>query len=297
MESPISDNPFVFSVLDCFKDCHPTLKYLAPKSCDKPDLIPTYTASVAKKLAWRIKSHQQSNLQPVYGYPCDNKRFKLITGAERLEAARLTKTQVPVFVAEFDDTQRAFLAAVDPIICGLLNPVDEAKGYRFLLDNYTTKNEYLNHSTLSALLNVKRSYLANTLRLLKLPEDVQSFIVEGALSFTHARVLLKTDNTRLQSFLASHTIKGNWSTRELEKAMTFYHSFPTTPASSASDEELRQMEKAILHQTGVLSRINLRKQGSGGFISFNFDSDSDFHNVLARLGVSIPDSSDKASDV
>src|SRR6056297_1053866 len=142
--------------------------------------------------------------------PSNDSEFEIVAGERRWRAAQKAKLhQVPVLVRDFDDTEVLEVAIIENIQRADLNPVEEAAGYSQLMDKFGHTQEKL-----SEILGKSRSYIANSVRLLTLPEEVQTYLSEGKLSAGHARALITSDEP---ATLAREVIKKGLSVREAEK--------------------------------------------------------------------------------
>ena len=142
--------------------------------------------------------------------PGNQQQFEIVAGERRWRAAQRAKLhQVPVIVREFTDTEVLEIAIIENIQRADLNPVEEAAGYRQLMDRFGHTQEKL-----AEALGKSRSHIANLLRLLNLPDDVQEYLVSGQLSAGHARALITSDHP---SELAKKIIAGGLSVRETER--------------------------------------------------------------------------------
>jgi ParB family chromosome partitioning protein len=167
----------------------------------------SFTQSQLDELANSIK--EKGIIQPlIVRRSGDN--FEIVAGERRWRAAQMAKLhEIPVLVRDFNDTEVLEVAIIENIQRADLNPIEEAAGYRQLMDRFGHTQEKL-----AEALGKSRSHIANLLRLLNLPEDVRSMLSEGQLSAGHARALVTADNA---SALASRIVKEGLSVRETEK--------------------------------------------------------------------------------
>ena len=136
--------------------------------------------------------------------------YEIVAGERRWRAAQMAKLhEIPVLVRDFTDTEVLEVAIIENIQRADLNPVEEAVGYNQLMDKFGHTQEKL-----SQVLGKSRSYIANTVRLLQLPDEVQVYLRESKLSAGHARALITAENP---AELARQVIKKNLSVRETEK--------------------------------------------------------------------------------
>src|SRR6056297_1744079 len=142
--------------------------------------------------------------------PSNDSEFEIVAGERRWRAAQKAKLhQVPVLVRDFDDTEVLEVAIIENIQRADLNPVEEAAGYSQLMDKFGHTQEKL-----SDVLGKSRSHIANSVRLLTLPDEVQTYLRDGKLSSGHARALITADDP---AALAREVIKKGLSVRETEK--------------------------------------------------------------------------------
>ncbi|MCV6825607.1 MULTISPECIES: ParB/RepB/Spo0J family partition protein [Halocynthiibacter] len=142
--------------------------------------------------------------------PRSENAFEIVAGERRWRASQIAQVhEVPVIIRELDDTEVLEVAIIENIQRADLNPIEEALGYRQLMDRFGHTQEKV-----SSALSKSRSYIANLLRLLQLPDDVQEMLRDGALSIGHARALITAPNA---SELAKHVVAKGLSVRETEK--------------------------------------------------------------------------------
>lgn len=203
-------------------------------------------ASLAE-LAESIKEH--GIMQPILVRSLGADKFEIIAGERRWRAAQLAQLhEVPVVVREVTDSELLELAIIENIQRADLNPVEEAMGYRQLMDRFGHTQEKL-----AEALSKSRSYIANLLRLLSLPEAVLGWLREGKLTAGHARALITTDNP---TELARQVIDKGLSVRETERLAQ-----SPRPARAESSKPRRRPEKDA--DTRVLEQdlsANLRMQ-------------------------------------
>jgi len=142
--------------------------------------------------------------------PRDASMFQIVAGERRWRAAQLAQLHhVPAIVRELDDGEVLEIAIIENIQRADLNAVEEATGYRHLMDRFGHTQEHL-----SAAMGKSRSHIANLLRLLNLPEDVQEMLRDGRLSAGHARALITADDP---SKLARDVVAKGLSVRQVEQ--------------------------------------------------------------------------------
>ena len=206
--------------------------------------------------------------------------YELIAGERRWRAARLAGlAKVPVVVKDVPDKDLLEIALIENIQRENLNPIEEAQAYQRLIENVGLTQE-----ALAARVGRDRSYITNYLRLLKLPEDLQTLVVEGRLSTGHARTILGLPGIDQQRKLARQVIDGGLSVRATEhlvrKAVD-----GTAPAKTASavDPNIRAAETKLRRALGTQVRIvQLRGEGQGK-VEISFFSNQDLDRIYNLL--------------
>lgn len=173
-----------------------------PRRTFAEDALDELAASIAEKGIIQPLIVRQS--------PADPDFFEIVAGERRWRAAQRAKLhEIPVLLRDYDDTEVLEIAIIENIQRADLNPVDEAAGYKQLMDRFGHTQDKL-----ASALGKSRSHIANLLRLLTLPEEVQTYLVSGQLSAGHARALVGHDHAVA---LAREIIQRKLSVRETEK--------------------------------------------------------------------------------
>ncbi len=216
-------------------------------------------------------------LQPVVVRPAGG-GFELIAGERRWRAVReLGWATLPAVVKEADDRTLLALALVENLQRDALSAIDEALGYRRLMEEFTVPQ-----GELARLVGRNRSTIANVLRLLKLPPEVQELVRDGKLSEGHARALLTLENAEAIVRLASQAVTDGWSVRETEARVRGGTGAAVRPArkreARALPPDARRVEEVLRKRLGTDVRIHPRRRGRG-FLTIHYYS----HDDLARL--------------
>jgi ParB family chromosome partitioning protein len=219
-------------------------------------------------------------LQPVVVRPVGS-RFELIAGERRWRAVqRLGWTKVAAIVREVDDQAALTLALIENLQRDDLTALDTALGYQRLMGEFG-----LAQSEVARLVGRDRSTVANTLRLLKLPSDVQAMLQAKLLTEGHARALLAVDNPARISALAKEVTEQGWSVRDTEsrargdvtdrpRAKMMKTAAPHRPASA----DARRIEEVLRAKLGTDIRLTAKRRGRG-ILAISYYSNDD----LARL--------------
>lgn len=206
-------------------------------------------------LAQSIREH--GIVQPVVVRSGDAPgRFEIIAGERRWRAAqRAGLTEVPVILREVDDKAALELAIIENVQRADLNAIEEARGYQQLIDehNYT-------QADLGQVIGKSRSHVANTLRLLKLPEAVADLIVDGSLSAGHARTLVTAQDPVA---LALRIIEDGLSVRQAEAlaAAPAEEGKAEREPKKEKDADTLALQKLLSDQTGLKVVINHKQRG------------------------------------
>ena len=192
-----------------------------------------FDADDLNDLAGSIRS--KGIIQPlvVRAHPVKAGEYEIVAGERRWRASQLAQLhELPVVVREFSDLDVLEIAIIENIQRADLNPIEEAIGYRQLMDKFGHTQEQM-----AEALGKSRPHIANVLRLLALPEDVQRFVINGSLSSGHARALITAPNA---SDLARVVIARGLSVRQTEKLVKE----PKAPAKSAH-QNLPKMQTRV----------------------------------------------------
>lgn len=212
--------------------------------------------------------------------------YQLIMGERRLQAARLAGVPtVPVIVKEVKDVDSLRLALVENIQREDLNAIEIAKAYRALVATFG-----LTQSDLASLIGRDRSSVANTLRLLNLPEEVQQMIVDERISGGHARALLALPTQKEQLGLARRIIARNLSVRQAETEAGLGGTKKKAKSDKPAKEKaphLTYLENAMSNHLGTRVVID-EKRGGKGKITVEFYSHDDFERLAEMMNLPIP---------
>lgn len=234
-----------------------------------------FTESELDNLAQSIRQHgvvQPVIVRPLRDHP---QRFELIAGERRWRAAqRIHLSQLPVIIRDVDDKTALELAIIENVQRADLNPIEEATGYELLLNEhgYTQVD-------LAQVIGKSRSHVANTLRLLKLPEKVQQFLTDGQLSAGHARCLITVDNPQ---DLAEKIIREGLSVRQTE-ILAYEQNNPKVKkrTSVEKDAETKSLEKLLADVIGM--KVIIRHGKKGGDLKIHYSSLEQLDDICRRL--------------
>ena len=199
-------------------------------------------------------------------------KFEIVAGERRwLAAQRAGLHEIPVNILELSDVESLEVAIVENIQRDDLNPIEEARGYKRLFDEFN-----YDHENISKLMSKSRSHVSNTLRLLTLPEDVISMLEEGSLTSGQARPLIGLSNA---SSIAEEVVSNNYSARKVEYLVKSKKS--NTSNKSKYDANTIKTEERIEKILGLKVNI-LNKKNNSGKISIEY-KDLDQFQLISDL--------------
>ena len=211
-------------------------------------------------------------------------RFELIAGERRWRAAqRAGLTKVPAVIRNVSDDKVLELALIENIQREDLNPIEEARAYKKLIDTIGLTQE-----TVAERVGRDRSYVTNYLRLLRLPEDIQALLQSGRLSTGHARALLGTDQVDVQRRLARKVIEKDLSVRAVEQMVRQLgepasKSKAATRSAQMPDANVRAAETKLRRKFGTQVRIVTAQAGHPGRIELEFYNATDLDRLYTLL--------------
>jgi ParB family chromosome partitioning protein len=205
--------------------------------------------------------------------------YELIAGERRLRAANLLGLkELPIIVRTAEDRDALELALIENIQREGLNPIEEAHAYQYLINKFQVTQEKI-----SEILGRARETITNTLRLLKLPQEIQEELKKGRLSFAHGRALLELEDANQQRRLAQETIAKGLSVRELESLIKAHRPRMSKRRMSQAgrDPVLAMLEDTLQHVLATKVRISKRKKR--GHITIEFYSQEDLERIVNLL--------------
>ena len=203
----------------------------------------------------------------------DNSKYEIIAGERRwLAAGKAGLHEIPVVVTNVDDLKSLEFAIVENVQRHDLNPLEEAQGYKRLIDEFSYDQEKV-----SKFIGKSRSYITNSLRILTLPNEVLKFIEEKKITSGHAKILVGLDNA---SFLANKIIEQKLSVRQTEKFVKIFKNPKKT--SRNIDPNIKDLEKTISEKLGlnVVIKNNNKNKGT---ITFSYKEIDQLNKIIEIL--------------
>jgi len=227
-------------------------------------------------LAGSIRQH--GIVQPVVVRTTSSDRYEIIAGERRWRAAQLAGlVEIPVIVRDVDDRTALELAIVENVQRADLNPLEEALGYEQLIAEHGyTQND------LGEIIGKSRSHVANSLRLLKLPDPVRDMLADGSLSAGHARALVSTPDPVV---LAKTIAQKGLSVRDAEKLAQNHikaqHAPAQTEVRESKDSDTIALERSLSDRLGLSVSIN--HKGGGGQLKINYKTLDQLEEICRLL--------------
>ncbi len=201
----------------------------------------------------------------------NNSKFEIIAGERRWLAARKAGLHdIPVVVTDADDLKSLEFAIVENVQRHDLNPLEEAQGYKRLINEFSYDQEKV-----SKFIGKSRSYITNALRILNLPKDVLQLVEEKKLSAGHAKILVGLDNA---SYVASKIIEKKLSVRQAENFVKIFKKKPNNNRLK-KDPNIKNLEETISDKTGLNVQIKNNKRNKGS-ITFSYHDIDQLNKII-----------------
>lgn len=238
----------------------------------------TFAAEPLEELSRSIR--EKGVIQPLIVRPDPNRpgSYQIVAGERRWRASQAAQLhEVPVIIRDFNDTEVLEVAIIENIQRADLNPLEEAQGYRTLMDRFGHTQEKL-----AQALSKSRSHVANLLRLLTLPDDVQGMLRDGRLTAGHARALVTADNP-VQ--LAQQVTAKSLSVRDTEDLVRRSKDKPAArrPRDSQKDADTVALERDLSATLGMAVRIDHHGH-DGGIMSIRYRDLDQLDRICQALG-------------
>ena len=205
--------------------------------------------------------------------PSDSNSYEIIAGERRWRAAQIAQLhEVPVVIRNFNDTEALEIAIIENVQRSDLSPIEEAAGYKRLIENHGHTQE-----DLSGIVGKSRSHIANIIRLLSLPQSIQDMITEGKISSGHARAIM---NSAFPEQLAEKIINENLSVRDAENLAKDKKGI--IKQLKLKDPDTIDLENKISEKLGLTININ-HKGKKGGSIKIDYKTLDQLEMITQKL--------------
>lgn len=232
----------------------------------------TFTETELEELSASVR--ERGIIQPIVVRATRDDKFEIIAGERRWRAAqRAGLHEVPIVVVEATDAQSLELAIIENVQRADLNAMEEAGGYQALMDTF-------NHSQddVAQIVGKSRSHVANTLRLLKLPEPVKAYVAAGKLSAGHARMLIGQPNPEA---MANDIVSRGLNVRQVEAIAREASKPQAKSAKATKDADTRALEKQMSDALGYA--VSIDQRGKGGSVKITYRSLEQLDDIIRRL--------------
>lgn len=234
-----------------------------------------FDESAISALAESIREH--GILQPILVRPLAFGGYQIVAGERRWRAARmLGLDEVPVIIRDLSDLETAQIALIENLQRENLNPLEEAQGYKQLQDDFSMKQDEI-----AKTVGRSRSAVANAMRLLRLPEEVQELLIDGSISAGHARALLGFADETLMIACAQKAAAGLLTVRQLEKMASDSEKTDDEPIVSQVNNYFREMEISLHEQLSRKVKVDFKK--NKGTLTLEFYDEDDLRALAEKL--------------
>ncbi len=219
-------------------------------------------------------------IEPIIVRPIAHGTYELVAGERRLKASQAIGLQeVPSIIKTLSDREALECSLIENVQRENLNPLEEAKGYARLLDEFGYTQE-----DIATAVGKDRATIANLLRLLSLPEPIRQGVLNGTITAGHAKALLSVADHARQMELYHRVVAGSFSVRQTEALVNA--ALPGRRRRSHPDDpQLKRLEDELRRLFGTKVRLASRKKG--GRIIIEYFSPEDFARILQALGLSV----------
>lgn len=246
-----------------------------------------FTPEALQELADSIKA--QGIIQPLV-VRRKGESFELIAGERRWRAAQLAGLkELPVILREATDHEVLELALIENLQRENLNPIEEALGYSELMSKFELRQD-----DIAGKVGKSRTAVANALRLLKLPAEVQTWVRDSRLSVGHAKVILGLTNSEEQTVAAERVLKDGLNVRQTEELVTHMqrpavevsgHMRHASGTPAVRDVHVANLEAKLREKLGT--KVHLRYRAGKGALDIRFYSDDELERILEMLDISV----------
>ena len=217
-------------------------------------------------------------IQPIIVTKESNGFYKIIAGERRWRAAKLCGlSTIPAIIRTYESQKAAEVALIENLQRENLNPIEEAEGYQYLMDNFNLTQEQVGERV-----GKSRSAIANSIRILSLSDNLIDMVRKGIISSGHARALLAVDNETCRQELAQKIIKEQLSVRDIEKAVGEKKKSPRSPQKKEVIPEILDIEKKLSGTIGT--KVKIKHGIKKGKIEIEYYGNDDLNRILEIFG-------------
>jgi len=250
------------------------IENIEPKDILTPHFQPRqlFEHTALEELVNSIKEY--GILEPLIVSPLSDGRFKLVAGERRLRAAKILNLQtVPIIARTVSEQQRLEISMIENIQRRDLNPIEEAVTYEKLVEEF-----HLTQEEVAKKVGKSRSRIANSLRLLSLPKEIQNLLASGKLTVGHAKVIMELTSPEEQLKMVKRVLGQKLSVRNVEQKVRVKVGKQPTPVS----EKIKQAQERIAEY--LKTKVKIKSKRQGGIIEIEYYSDEELENIIEKLG-------------
>ena len=240
----------------------------------------TFDEDALQELALSISEH--GVLQPILVRPMIYGGYQIVAGERRYRASRMAGlTEIPAIVRELTDSETMQIALIENLQRSDLTTLEEAMGYQTLMDEYDFSQE-----DVARIVGKSRSAVANTLRLLSLPDEVKDLLEQGKLSAGHARALLIVEDDKIAVDTARKIVSDGLSVRETEKLVKKTESAAPQKKKTSSVKKVTaytEVELALTTALGTKVTVTENKNKKGGTLNIEFYDPEELFSLTHKL--------------
>lgn len=240
----------------------------------------TFDEDALQELALSISEH--GVLQPILVRPMIYGGYQIVAGERRYRASRMAGlTEIPAIVRELTDSETMQIALIENLQRSDLTTLEEAMGYQTLMDEYDFSQE-----DVARIVGKSRSAVANTLRLLSLPDEVKDLLEQGKLSAGHARALLIVEDDKIAVDTARKIVSDGLSVRETEKLVKKTESAAPQKKKTSSVKKVTaytEVELALTTALGTKVTVTENKNKKGGTLNIEFYDPDELFALTHKL--------------
>lgn len=235
-----------------------------------------------EKLAALAESIEEFGvISPIVVKKLDNGFYKIIAGERRWRASKIAgKKTIPAIIKDFDDKETLEVALIENLQRENLSPFEEAKGYKELMDIFS-----LTQDEVAKKVGKSRSAVANSIRLLALPEEIKKYVLEEKLSVGHVRAILSIDNDAIKLIAAEKIIENGLNVRQTENYIASLLKEPKYKKKNPMEEEMKRyfatLEKKLSNQ--LKTKVSIHRGRKKGKIEIEYYNNEDFERLMKIL--------------
>ncbi|MDD7718594.1 MAG: ParB/RepB/Spo0J family partition protein [Eubacteriaceae bacterium] len=203
--------------------------------------------------------------------------YEIVAGERRWRASRKAELkEVPCIIREFSDEENMLIAIIENMQREDLNPIEEAEGLNQMIKTYGLTQEEVSKSV-----SKSRPYITNALRLLKLPENIQTMVTEGKLTTGHARAIIPVSDSKVQLDICNRIIQEGLSVRKTEELVSKIGQPKKRPAKKAKNANTVHVENELKNLYGT--KVNIKEKGKKGTIELEYYNTDELNRLIELL--------------